>query len=146
MPDHYNLATVDTNREYRGDSVQPKATQGKGLAGAIEQRGCSPEIPETLTVALDDIRTKEDDNIPAHICRVATRIACDGVSKNHSSEAPDRDISHSKHHVGSAEVGQRQQTDSLTWRPTVPRMLLPFCHRTSRRDLGSNNSFGLQLT
>jgi hypothetical protein len=38
--------------------------------GSIEQRGCSPEILETLTVALDDTRTEEDshtedDNSPA---------------------------------------------------------------------------------
>ena len=67
---------------------------------------------------------KEDDNIPAHICRVAAGVAGDGVSKNHGSEASDRDISHSKHLVGSVEVGKRQQTDSLTWRLAVPRMFL----------------------
>jgi hypothetical protein len=38
--------------------------------GSIEQRGYSPEILETLTVALDDTRTEEDshmedDNSPA---------------------------------------------------------------------------------
>jgi hypothetical protein len=133
MPDHYNSATVDTDRERRGDPVQPKARQGlvgkRRRCSAIKQRGCPPEIPETLMVVLDDMQTKEDghkedENIPIHICRVAARVTGDGVSKNHGSEASDRDIFHSKHHMGFMKVGKRQQTDSLTWRHAVPRIFL----------------------
>jgi hypothetical protein len=79
----------------------------------VEERRCSPEIPETPIVAPDDMQPEEgghkkDDNIPVHICSGAARVAGDGVPEG---EASGRDTSYSKHDAGSVEVGKMQQTD-----------------------------------
>jgi hypothetical protein len=92
------------------DNVEPPLEDAKAV---VEERRCSPEIPETPIVAPDDMQPEEgghkkDDNIPVHICSGAARVAGDGVPEG---EASGRDTSYSKHDAGSVEVGKMQQTD-----------------------------------
>jgi hypothetical protein len=96
------------------DNVEPILTASEApledARAVVEGRGCSLKIPETPTVAPDDVQPeegghKEDDDIPVHIYSGAARVAGDG------SEASSRDTSYSKHDAGSVEVGKMQQTD-----------------------------------
>jgi hypothetical protein len=101
------------------DNVEPILTASEppleDARVVVEERGCSPEIPETPTVAPDDMQPEEggheeDDNIPVHICSGLARVAGDGVPEGDGGEASDRDISYSKHDAGSVEVGKMQRT------------------------------------
>jgi hypothetical protein len=86
------------------DNVEPILTASEppleDARAVVEGRGCSLKIPETPTVAPDDVQPeegghKEDDDIP----------------EGDGSEASSRDTSYSKHNAGSVEVGKMQQTD-----------------------------------
>jgi hypothetical protein len=88
----------------------------KDARAVVEQCGCSPEIPETPTVALNDVRPKEDgykedDNVPVHIYGGAARVAGNDVPEDNDNEASSRDSSHNKHDAVSVEVSKMQQTD-----------------------------------
>jgi hypothetical protein len=84
------------------DNIEPILTASEppleDARAVVEGRGCSLKIPETPTVAPDDVQPeesghKEDDDIPVHIYSGAARVAGDGVPEGDGSEASSRDTS-----------------------------------------------------